>query len=1143
MGKRTLSMLIAALMLMSLVPMGAVTASAASSSSLNGNGTASDPYRIYSTEDLVEFRDEIHNAVIDASSCAKLCRDITFNSGKTFTEEGTEEDVTYWDEPICSDPLNPFTGTFDGSGYTISGLYYYENGAEATGLFGYTSGAEIKNLTIKNSYIRGNKIAGAFVGSADGITLINCHNVNTYVLSADTAGGLVGYATNINLSRCSNSGVVNTSTYYDIVAGGLVAEIGESTKKIIVENCINSAKLSSGGGLIGNVDSDLSINNSVSVGNIVNKSTAGVNINHSYYTEQYPVNYDSQCTPIIENCLRVTSEQLKSGEVTYKLQQYAEEGVWGQTIGTDDYPVLNGLKVYYGKFDCTQPTVDVYSNRNYLDHLADYDTLKCTKCGKTLGTADAPLPITTAEELDKFAVYVNGGKYTLCAVLHNDIKTYGNNRTQIAASTVQDPSKAYKGTFDGNGFTITIRSDSYFSEKPGGLFHLLGDGAVIKNLNIYAEYIEKTAASYGGGGVGILADEIPRDCTAAVTNCTVSGTVTAQKITEDSLEMCDSVGGFIGYCNGSVSFSNCSSSATVTSDYVEVGGFIGYSKERTYFTDCSSSATVTSQNGFVGGFVGFGKSNFERCSNLGNVSITIETSSEDYSQLNIGGFVGYCEGETTTKDCYNKGNISVSNINDTSYDCVGGFVGYGALTLDNCYNYGDISGAGKNQSKFGAATGDGALTFNGDFYYKNQQYRVNYEYKTIRVNGRTATTYDSAHITTTDQFNSGEIAYLLNGSTSTPAEGETLVWGQELGKDDTPVLGGKTVYYGTNCSGVTLYSNDPIQSEHNYNALNGKCSNCGALQDEMSGLYAHNATLGGNIGFNFFMEIADTYRNESTRMNFSVTKHNAETGEDEIVYTKSVPFSADKSVTDGSKTYYKFTCNLAAKEMTCIVKAQLVNGDKIGTEFSYSVLDYAYTILNGEGYDTKTKELVISMLNYGANSQKYFNFNTEYVANEDLHGDLTKLPDTQADELAVYEYNYTKNKDYTGGTKYYGSSLVLNSNTDIKHYLKLDASTNIDSISITDGSNSYLPSKSGDYYYVRVADIPAHKLGTSVTLTVKENDVEVGTISYSPLSYAYSVLSAYTADDGAHDNVRNLVKSLYQYYKTAAAYANSQSAA
>ena len=83
---------------------------------------------------------------------------------------------------------------------------------------------------------------------------------------------------------------------------------------------------------------------------------------------------------------------------------------------------------------------------------------------------------------------------------------------------------------------------------------------------------------------------------------------------------------------------------------------------------------------------------------------------------------------------------------------------------------------------------------------------------------------------------------------------------------------------------------------------------------------------------------------------------------------------------------------------------------------------------------------------------------------------------------------------------------------------------------------SYDIAESGSYLYVRVDNIPAHQLGEALTLSLYENDVKVGEISYSPLSYAYSVLSAYPTDDGTHDNVRNVVKSLYQYNNKAVAY-------
>lgn len=64
-------------------------------------------------------------------------------------------------------------------------------------------------------------------------------------------------------------------------------------------------------------------------------------------------------------------------------------------------------------------------------------------------------------------------------------------------------------------------------------------------------------------------------------------------------------------------------------------------------------------------------------------------------------------------------------------------------------------------------------------------------------------------------FNSGEVAWLLNGSTSVPAEGSTLAWYQKLGEkgDKYPVLtqkDGNTVYY-SECTcvdkQVKIYSN------------------------------------------------------------------------------------------------------------------------------------------------------------------------------------------------------------------------------------------------------------------------------------------------------------------------------------------------
>ena len=136
---------------------------------------------------------------------------------------GSEENE--W-TPIGTDK-NPFRGTFDGGGFTISGLYI-DNGAEDdiyyNGLFGYTASAEIKNLTVEGE-ITAVGFVGGICGYADGGNyglIENCHSnvsitVNEYKASDYTnpggsqsqyigaVGGICGYAY-ASLSKCSNHG-------------------------------------------------------------------------------------------------------------------------------------------------------------------------------------------------------------------------------------------------------------------------------------------------------------------------------------------------------------------------------------------------------------------------------------------------------------------------------------------------------------------------------------------------------------------------------------------------------------------------------------------------------------------------------------------------------------------------------------------------------------------------------------------------------------------------------------------------------------------------------------------------------------------------------------------------------------------------
>lgn len=271
-------------------------------------------------------------------------------------------------------------------------------------------------------------------------------------------------------------------------------------------------------------------------------------------------------------------------------------------------------------------------------------------------------------------------------------------------------------------------------------------------------------------------------------------------------------------------------------------------------------------------------------------------------------------------------------------------------------------------------------------------------------------------------------------------------------------------------------------------------------------------------------------------MNFSVVYNDSETDEQKELYTQSVPFIDAGVITVDGKNYYKFTCNVAAKEMTCAIKGQLVNGDKLGTEFTSSVADYAYTLLYSENATDSTQKLIKAMLNYGAYSQEYFKFYTDYLANCDLSDNEKQLNNYNASDYEIYKQNYVQTSE--SAISYYGSSLVLETNTEVKHYFTYDSTK----ISFEDIVYTCIDSSGNDYadnieikkwgdngIYIKLKNIPPHFYNKRLTVTVSAGGEEQCSLSFTPVSYFYSVLNAYPEDDGVHDSLRNVVKAYYQY--------------
>ena len=185
------------------------------------------------------------------------------------------------------------------------------------------------------------------------------------------------------------------------------------------------------------------------------------------------------------------------------------------------------------------------------------------------------------------------------------------------------------------------------------------------------------------------------------------------------------------------------------------------------------------------------------------------------------------------------------------------------------------------------------------------------------------------------------------------------------------------------------------------------------FSDGVGARFAGNSlSLEGDIGVNFYMSLSDEIAaSETAYMQFTIP----DGSKTEI---KTIPV---KEITpkDG---YYIFKCNVSAKEMTSIIKAQIYDGETpLGTEYNYFVEEYANYLLSHTGdkeeYE-KAAPLVEKMLQYGAYAKEYFD-KTDKLPNL---GEVT----IDIDNPVIGEF--------PDGTTFDGATLSLKSQTTLSLY-------------------------------------------------------------------------------------------------------------
>lgn len=374
-----------------------------------------------------------------------------------------------------------YAGIFDGKGHSISGVYanLYDapvedpkniyNNKDYAGLFGLLEGVT-RNLSVIDSYMRGEDCIGGICGSNDGGTIQNCYSAAT-VCGDSYIGGICGCSrSNSIIENCYNAGYIygatrsiggicgnNYSTIencYNVgnvngkfYVGGIVGESSGLGDTIWIKDCYNrgnvigdTEKIGGIGGYIGsslveNCYSQATVSGNTNVGGICGNSNK-VDFQNAYYDSNLytgdAIGYLKDATT--EKTEGKPSQAFESGEIAYLLQAGREEAIWGQTLSGNDvqvYPVLGGEKVYQNITyqDCTKDeahTVYTYANDQ-----------KPTVYEYTLQEVKAKA--ATCTEAGNTAYYV----CSVCGKLYTDQE--GTN--EVSANTVVVPAKGHSFTW------------------------------------------------------------------------------------------------------------------------------------------------------------------------------------------------------------------------------------------------------------------------------------------------------------------------------------------------------------------------------------------------------------------------------------------------------------------------------------------------------------------------------------------------------------------------------------------------------------------------------------------------------------------------------------------------------------------------
>lgn len=531
-----------------------------------GDGTQNNPFQIETAAQLAHFAKTVNEGEAYLYKYIVLTADIDL-ANKEWTPIGNHSNI--------------FKGNFNGNNHTVTGMKI-SGELDRVGLFGeckkFNVDSAIKNITVKDSVICGNKFVGAIVGSAEEINIENCRSIGNTINGETDVGGICGKIGGYSVgkvSQCYNSSKVTGGGRVGGIAGmGSIAENCLNTGEIMI---INKAHKSAGGGIFGIFDdttASASITACVNLGKVSGGESFGGIVGST----------DSKSTGHISNCYynmdAITGgfdagTALTAGQLCGALPEGLDSTIWNE--GSVD---TSTAKATQGRFGTATGTY-----------------INLTKVADIKETKTAPVPvynyvttngddwdiytlITTAEEFAAIGQDRDETKWSANYVLGNDIDVSG-----VQLSSIGDPGTPYIGKFSGDGHTIshvdmTKENDVYSS----GLFAQIGytqnqlsESGKVMLLAANGVIASNTEA---GGICGSL-------FVGEIYGCSFTGTVKGAE-----------AGGISGNAGQYTKISQCFFAGDVQGKY-NAAGICGYSPFKV-IDHCISIAAVTSDKDCAG---------------------------------------------------------------------------------------------------------------------------------------------------------------------------------------------------------------------------------------------------------------------------------------------------------------------------------------------------------------------------------------------------------------------------------------------------------------------------------------------------------------------------------------------------------------